>query len=225
MATTSTKPVSQVVKHESLAEALAAFQANIPTIEKGKKANVGKYSYEYADLSDVTAKVLPLLAAHGLAFTTYTGISEQGQFQLTYALLHTCGEKVEGVYPLPPTSAPPQQMGAAITYARRYALTAVTGVAPGGDDTDAVGVVSAPAPVVAREVVPRVDAPVSASQAQLTALNAGLTRLVGSERSEKLAWLTHNLDREITSSKDVTKQEASLLIDWMNQPTEAGGDV
>lgn len=133
--TTAKKPV--VVQHDSFAEALAAFQASIPTIEKGATANAGKFKYSYADLETVTKKVLPLLARHGLAWTCSTTLDD-GRFVLEYALLHVGGESVRGVYPLPNPNTPPQQMGSAITYAKRYALLMVTGVAPGGEDDDAV---------------------------------------------------------------------------------------
>lgn len=76
------------------------------------------------------------------------------------------------------------------------------------------------------EPVTEADAgPEGITPAQLTALNAGLTGIVGSDRSEKLAWLTHSLGREITSSKDLTKEEASHLIDWFNQPAPTNGDT
>lgn len=127
-----------VAEHKTLAAALAAFQADLPTIDKGQTATVqmkegGKYSYSYADLEDVSAVVLPLIAKHGLSFSsrpTFDG----DRFVLAYALIHTSGEREEGTYPLP--NAQPQQVGSAITYARRYCLCAVTGVAPGGDDDD-----------------------------------------------------------------------------------------
>lgn len=128
-------------KHETLAAALAAFQAEIPTIVKGNTASIptksgGSYKYQYADLTDVTAKVLPVLAFHGLSFTAAPTFDDAGRFVLQYALLHESGDKIAGAYPLP-TNGTPQEIGSAITYARRYALTAVTGVAPGGDDDDA----------------------------------------------------------------------------------------
>jgi ribosomal protein S20 len=50
--------------------------------------------------------------------------------------LHTSGEKVSGEYPLP-TGGSPQALGSAITYARRYCLCAVTGVAADDDDDGA----------------------------------------------------------------------------------------
>ena len=72
-----------------------------------------------------------------------------------------------------------------------------------------------PAPKPEAEPAPE-PGPEPITKAQLTALNAGLTALVGSDRAAKLEWLTYNLNREITSSKDVTKDEASKLIDYFN---------
>ncbi|RLP68383.1 hypothetical protein D9V30_10360 [Mycetocola reblochoni] len=152
-------------KHETLAAALAAFQMKIPNVAKGQTADVrskngASYKYDYADLSDVTAAVLPLLAAEGLAWVTVPTFSDDGRWMLEYQLLHESGQSIPGVYPLPdPTRTGPQDMGGAITYARRYALCAVTGVAPGGDDDDAgsaqrAGATSAPPPVQAPAAPP-----------------------------------------------------------------------
>lgn len=125
---------------ESLAAALAQVQAKLPIIEKTHTAKVstekGSYSYDYADLTDVSEAVLPLLAEAGLSWLCRPTLREGGEFVLAYKLLHTSGEREEGAYPLP-KSGTPQAIGAAISYARRYALCAVTGVAPKGDDNDA----------------------------------------------------------------------------------------
>ena len=128
-----------------LAAALAAVQANLPSVVKGETAEVknkdtGKklYDYKYADLTDVSEAVMPLLGKNGLAFTAWPTLDE-GRFVLAYALLHESGEERTGIYPLP-SSGTPQDIGKAITYARRYTLCAVTGVAPGGEDTDAAAV-------------------------------------------------------------------------------------
>lgn len=124
--------------HPSLAAALAAFQANLPHIGKDNRATVrsdkGSYTYTYANLADVSAKVLPLLADHGLSFSAKPTVDESGRFVLHYLLRHTSGETDSGLYPL--ANGTPQQVGSAITYARRYALLAVTGVAPDTDDDD-----------------------------------------------------------------------------------------
>jgi hypothetical protein len=126
-----------------LATALAKVQTELPAIAKGETATIEpkdgrSYQYRYADLTDVSAVVLPLIGKHGLAFTAWPTLDKDGKFVLAYTLLHESGEQRDGFYPLP-ASGSPQQIGGVITYARRYCLCAVTGAAPGGDDTDAAG--------------------------------------------------------------------------------------
>lgn len=125
-----------------LAAALVKVQAELPTIAKGEKGEVRKdgkllYTYDYADLTAVSAAIMPVLSKHGLAFTAWPTLDD-GRFVLAYALVHEAGEERTGTYPLP-ASGTPQQIGGNITYARRYCLCAVTGIAPGGDDNDAAG--------------------------------------------------------------------------------------
>jgi hypothetical protein len=124
---------------KTLGAALAAVQADIPEVVKAATANIpgkdGKqgYRYSYADLADVTRAILPLLGQNGLAWITRPTLVD-GRFVLLYTLMHgASGETLEGMYPLPDRGSP-QDMGGAITYARRYALCSVTGVAPDDDD-------------------------------------------------------------------------------------------
>lgn len=117
--------------------ALAKLQADLPKIGKNATAQYGKY----ADLADVSAIVLPQLGKYGLAFTARPTMHD-GSFVLAYSLVHVCGEREDGFYPLP-ANGNSQQLGSAITYARRYSLCAVTGVAPDEDD-DGAAAVSAP---------------------------------------------------------------------------------
>lgn len=132
--------------HETLAAALAAFQAELPKLTKDQSAKVQgetqdgrkiNYSYGYADLSQVTGEVSPVLGKHGLSFTSFPTVHESGAFILAYSLLHESGEERTGVWPLPdPNRIKAQQLGSAITYARRYAFMAVTNTFPGGEDDD-----------------------------------------------------------------------------------------
>jgi hypothetical protein len=125
----------------SLPQALAQLQASLPRVGKDKTARVtsqrtGKtHTYDYANLATVSAKILPKLSALGLSFIAKPTF-EDGRFGLAYSLLHVAGQREDGFYPLP-GSGTPQEIGSAITYARRYCLCAVTGVAPDGDDDDA----------------------------------------------------------------------------------------
>ena len=121
-----------------LTKALVELQANLPTIVKGETAEVptkngGKYTYTYADLADISDALLPRLSNHGLAFAACPTLRDDGQFVLRYQLRHVGGENITEDYPLP-LQGGPQAQGSAITYARRYCLCAVTGVAPEDDD-------------------------------------------------------------------------------------------
>jgi hypothetical protein len=121
----------------TFAAALARFQASIPHVGKEQTANTGTYSYSYADLSDITHAALPVLAEHGFAWSAKTMVSPAG-FILVSSLKHSAGWSESCEWPLPdPAKASPQQVGSALTYGRRYTFTALTGIAPGGEDDDA----------------------------------------------------------------------------------------
>ena len=104
-----------------LLSALHDLQQHLPTVAKANTADTGKYKYKYADLIDVQAAIFPLLDKYNLTWTTAPTLTPQG-FALHYALRHVSGEAIEGDYYLP--SGTPQEIGSAITYARRYAALA-----------------------------------------------------------------------------------------------------
>jgi hypothetical protein len=120
---------------DNLTAALAAVQAELPPIAKTETARAGSYSYTYANLAAISRTVLPLLAKHGLAWLTMPMLNAAGRLVLHYELRHVSDDAVSGEFPL--SGNTPQEIGSAITYARRYCLCSVTGVAPESDDDDA----------------------------------------------------------------------------------------
>jgi len=120
---------------QEFAAALVAFQSQLPEVEKQATGIAGNRPTKYADLAHITEQAFPILAKCGLAYTAAPTWAEDGRFVLRYALLHESGHREGGAYPLP-ESATSQQMGSAITYARRYCLLAVTGLAPKDEDDD-----------------------------------------------------------------------------------------
>jgi hypothetical protein len=152
---TTTKPAAaakpaadEAPVYPSLVAALAAFQRGLPSVRKDNTARVdtrtgGQYQYKYADLTDVNAAILPALAAVGLAF--HTGIDTvDDMIILRWELAHVHSNDVRtGTVPLGRVGTDWQSIGSSSTYARRYALTSATGVAPGGDDDDAAHNVTA----------------------------------------------------------------------------------
>ena len=130
-----------------LTAALAKVQESLPHVAKDQRAQIGSsHGYDYADLATISPLVLPLLGRNGLAWVCKPTFDEQQNFVLRYQLRHVSGEKEEGDYPLPdPSKSKPQDIGSAVTYARRYALCSVVGIAPGGEDDDARAAQAEPA--------------------------------------------------------------------------------
>lgn len=119
----------------SLSKALTAFQKSAPPIPKDKTAKIGSYSYKYADLASIWDKIRGGLADNGLGIIQSPS-SYQSEQTLTTMITHSSGEWISDTMSLKIVQDTPQGQGSAITYARRYALTAMLGLVA-DDDTDA----------------------------------------------------------------------------------------
>lgn len=116
-------------KAKTIYEALAAFQAELPKIDlDGTNPH---FRSKYATLGNVTKNVFPKLAEHGFSFTTGSFV-DNGVLILDAHLLHESGESRSMQFPITETN--PQKVGSAVTYYRRYALAALTGVVADEDD-------------------------------------------------------------------------------------------
>jgi hypothetical protein len=120
---------------KNLFKALAAFQQEVPTIHKDTQG----YGYTYAELSTILEKINPLLKKHGLGFTQPIC----GQSVKTIIFHAESGETIECATDIPQGVHLKgmnefQVLGSAITYIRRYALSAALGLVT-DKDTDAAG--------------------------------------------------------------------------------------
>lgn len=129
----------------ALAAALAKAQAEIANPEKSLTATIvspfrreDTRSFRYASLSSGLDLVRKCLGRHEIATVQTTAIDQGGLIRLTSKLVHASGEWVSSDWPVCPVSetAAPHRLGAALTYARRYALFTLVGIA-GEDDLDA----------------------------------------------------------------------------------------
>jgi hypothetical protein len=129
----------------ALASALAKAQAELINPEKSLTATIrtgrpgdGERSFRYAPLSSGLDIVRKTLGQHEIATLQTTAIDQTaGMVHLTTMLAHASGEWIASDWPVCPTeTANPQRMGTALTYARRYALFTLVGIA-GEDDLDA----------------------------------------------------------------------------------------
>jgi hypothetical protein len=130
----------------ALASALAKAQAELINPEKSLTATIRtgrageeERSFRYAPLSSGLDIVRKTLGQHEIATVQTTAIDQAaGIVNLTTMLAHASGEWIASDWPVCPVAetANPQRMGAALTYARRYALFTLVGIA-GEDDLDA----------------------------------------------------------------------------------------
>jgi len=138
-----------------LAKALSVAQGQI----KGalKDSNNPFFKSKYADLSSVWEACREQLSKNGLSVIQTTCDAPDKGVSVVTTLAHESGQWVRGHLTLEPKDKTPQGYGSAITYARRYALAAIVGVAPEDDDGNAASRELAPVvkidPKVKREFV------------------------------------------------------------------------
>src|SRR5450631_2881431 len=130
----------------AIAAALAKAQGELSNPEKSLSATIpspflreGDRTFRYASLASGLDIVRKSLGQHEIATVQTTAIDrDSGQIQLTTLLAHASGEWISSEWPVCAISetAAPHRMGAALTYARRYALFTLVGIA-GEDDLDA----------------------------------------------------------------------------------------
>ena len=135
------------MSNENLGElfaALALARQEFGIFTKSKtamiKSDKGSYGYSYADLSDIIEATATALAKHGLVIIQEPEVVGDGGRQMV--IISGCiAHKSGGVYQLRPLSMPiaggtAQAIGSAVSYARRYQLSAVLNLAASADDDD-----------------------------------------------------------------------------------------
>lgn len=114
-----------------LAEALAKAQADFKAVHKNNENPY--FKSRYADLSAILAATQPSLAANGIAVTQFPVIKDKSAGVMTM-IVHSSGEWMSNELLLPVAKCDAQGIGSAITYARRYSLGSIVGVAAEVDD-------------------------------------------------------------------------------------------
>ena len=200
---------------DQLATALAAFQAEMPTVAKAHTAQVrsekGSYSYTYAGLADVSEAAMPLLARHGLSFSCLPGNGV-----LTGILLHSSGQSLTASLPI--NGSTPQQVGSSLTYMRRYLLGCMTGVVTDDDDDGQQAQQATKRKPAQRQAAappppPREESGNAITTAQLGKIGALMGELGIKERAEALGYVANAIGRTVESRNDLSKSEAHRVIE------------
>lgn len=193
---------------KNLAVALAKFQGKVSNPSNSKRVSAGKFSYKYAPLDEILNLVRPLLSENGLSIIQ-APMSSEGNVSVSTILLHDSGEYIElEPITLKMDKITAQGAGSAITYARRYALSAVLGIAS-EDDDDANSIEPNNAEKDKQEIINNS----LASDKQLQYLYR-LSKQKGFD-SQMSGYIKKTYNRN--SSKELTKQEASEIIQMLGE--------
>jgi hypothetical protein len=114
-----------------IAGALAKAQAEIKNAAFNRTNP--HFKSKYADLASVRDAVTPALAKNGIAVIQMTGEAD-GKMIVCTRLIHSSGQWIESSYPIINDTNKPQAMGSALSYARRYSLSAICNIASEDDD-------------------------------------------------------------------------------------------
>jgi hypothetical protein len=186
-----------------LATALAKAQAEM------KNAKLNKinphFKSRYADLAEIRDTVTPALSKNGIAVVHGLDTAENGIAVVT-RLIHASGQWVESRFPV--AYDKPQTMGSAITYGRRYNLSAIANISADDDDDANAANEKAPVPHAKPEAMPAVNGTPGASKAASRSNYDGMVKSIRNAATVKalMDWYKAN----------VTEIDA-LPADWLDE--------
>jgi hypothetical protein len=172
----------------NLATSLATAQGELEGAVKD--SNNPAFSSKYADLSSVVAALKACFPKHGLSYSQCPCTNDKDEVGVETMLMHSSGEWLLGdAYFMPVAKANAHGFGSILTYARRYSLAAMAGVAPEDDDANAGVTAKLAGKMPPKEFVDHCTAMASATNADelrlafTTAVRAA--EKVGDEASKK----------------------------------------
>jgi hypothetical protein len=210
-------------KSESIAALAAALSKAQAAMRCAMKDSENPhFRSKYADLQSVWEAAREPLAKNGLSVVQVPGTTERG-VSVETLLLHESGEFIGGVVEIPLAKMDAQALGSGLTYARRYSLAAVVGIAP-GDDDDAESAVGRPQtgalnrPVINERPAPHTPAPPSKRDAELhERIRGSLRQIFGDDKAaalqevEKLTAFTGKDGTPVAGVRDFTKLSGKRL--------------
>ena len=212
-------PIRTSAQTDRIDAAMAVAQADLENPTKTKTAKVEgvsktsgkeyKIGYAYTDIAGILADCRPILAKAGIALYQVPVIAGGGSLMIV-TRLSCSGQWIEGDYPVCKIGGDHQEMGKAMTYARRYALGAMIGIAP-ENDTDGVGA----APPSAPDREPPYRAPANGGRKSSAAVQAAKAAIIGCPHDELDGWLTVNANAMKVLSADDRKEIEDFLAETM----------
>lgn len=180
----------------------------VPNFNTDETAQAGNRTYKYLNLATLLKNIKPIFEKHDIAFSqkiTFDGPGEGRQILGTVETIIFDENEQQTVcsYPFIVTGDP-QQVGSAITYARRYSLTTVLGIFPDKDDDGGY----------AKQKFDTADKPIGADQ-YATLVKAMDTHAIPSEARGE--FISGTLNRPVKGWRGITQADLTKLMDAVNR--------
>ena len=197
------------MENNSLNRKFAEVLNEVPNFSTDETANAGSRTYKYLNLATLLKNIKPIFAKHGLAFTqkvTFNGTGEGRQILGTIETIvfDDTDQMTVCEYPFFVTGDP-QQVGSAITYARRYSLTTVLGIFPDKDDDGA-----------AMRDYSTPKQPRKATAQEVNDLN-DMAQAAGTNLGFYVSALASQFGHEVRKPQDLTEHDVMLLRQAINK--------
>lgn len=180
----------------------------VPNFVTDETAQAGNRTYKYLNLATILKTIKPVFEKHGLAFSQRVTFSNEGEARQVIGTVETIifDDKdlmVACSYPFFVTGDP-QQVGSAITYARRYSLYAVLGIFPDKDDDGAY----------AKQQYETADRPISAEQYTDLRKAMDAHNIPSEARGE---FINVTLKRRVRGWQGLTQTDLNSLMNAINR--------
>lgn len=175
----------------------------VPNFVTDETAQAGKKTYKYLNLATILKTIKPVFEKHGLAFSQRVTFDNAGEARQVIGTVETIifdseEQMVACSYPFFVTGDP-QQVGSAITYARRYSLYAVLGIFPDKDDDGAY----------AKQRYETADRPISAEQYAYLVKEMDAHNIPSEARCE---FINGTLNHQVRGWKGLTQTDLNSLM-------------
>ena len=180
----------------------------VPNFVTDETAQAGKKTYKYLNLATILKTIKPVFEKHGLAFSQRVTFDNTGEARQVIGTVETIifdneEQMVACSYPFFVTGDP-QQVGSAITYARRYSLYAVLGIFPDKDDDGAY----------AKQRYETADRTISAEQYAELVKAMDVHNIPSEARGE---FINGTLNRQVRGWRGLTQTDFQNLMNAINR--------
>lgn len=196
------------MENNNLNRKFAKILNEVPNFNTDETAQAGNRTYKYLNLATLLKNIKPIFEKNGLAFTQKVTFNSTGDGRQTIGTVETIifdenEQQTVCEYPFFVTGDP-QQVGSAITYARRYSLTTVLGIFPDKDDDGGY----------AKQQYDTADRPIGADQ-YATLVKAMDTHAIPSEARGE--FISGTLNRPVKGWRGIAQADLAKLMETINR--------